>query len=175
MKLPFEFVILGALMKRPMHGYDIHRSLSSELSGLWHVGMSNMYGMLKNLETDGHVWSTMESGGNRPTKRVFMITEKGKRFFEEWISRPVHNIRNIRVEFMAKVYFFKELGLPGGRELVERQRAVCLGTLQSLDQLPSSRSEFSRLLFGFRICQIRSIISWLGECLDFLEKSSGND
>jgi len=174
MKLPFEYLILGVLMECPMHGYDIHRSLSSDLSGLWYVGMSSMYGMLKNLEADGHVGSTMENGGSRPAKRVFMITENGKRFFREWISRPVNNIRDMRVEFMAKVYFFKDLGLPGGRELVERQRAVCLSILQSIDHQASSGSEFSRLLSGFKTCQIRSIMSWLDECLEFLERSSDN-
>ena len=47
MKLPFEYAILGALMKRPMHGYDIHKRLSAGLGAVWFVGMSNMYAMLK--------------------------------------------------------------------------------------------------------------------------------
>lgn len=172
MKLPFEYVILGALMRRPMHGYDMYKYLSCDLSGLWYVGMSNMYGMLKRLESDGHVWSTMEADGNRPAKRVFAITEKGKGFFKDWISKPVSSIREMRVEFVAKLHFLKDLGLPGGEELVERQKAVCQGILESIDPAPAERSEFARLLFDFRSSQIRSILSWLDGCLGFLEKSS---
>lgn len=171
MKLPFEYAILGALMKRPMHGYEIHRFLSSALRGVWYVGMSNMYGMLKKLESDGHVWSTVENHGNRPAKRVFAITEMGKGSFKDWISKPVNNIRDMRVEFIAKLYFLKYLELSGGEELVDRQKAVCQRILASIDLSAAERSEFPRLLSDFRTCQIRSILSWLEECLDSLKKS----
>jgi len=174
MKLPFEYAILGALMKRPMHGYDIHKFLSSPLGAVWYVGMSNMYAMLKKLEADGHVWPTVEAHGNRPPKRVFAITEKGRGFFTEWLSKPVNNIRDMRVEFMAKLYFFKELRLSGGDELVERQKAACQRILDSIDPSNAEGSELARLLFDFRNRQIRSILSWLEECLGFLKRSEDN-
>lgn len=170
MKLRFEYAILGALMKRPMHGYDIHKFLSSALGVVWYVGMSNMYGMLKKLESDGYVRSAMETDGKRPPKRVFVISEKGKEFFTDWISGPVDSIRDLRVEFIAKLFFLKELRLPGGEELVVRQKAVCRDILESIDLQATERSGFTRLLFDFRSCQIRSILSWLEQCLGFLEK-----
>ncbi len=154
-----------------MHGYEIHRFLSSALRGVWYVGMSNMYGMLKRLESDGHVWSSMEAPGNRPARRVFGITERGKEFFRDWVSKPVSNIRDMRVEFMAKLYFLKGLGLSGGEELVEKQKTVCQRILESTDQSAAEGSEFTRLLSDFRGYQIRSILSWLEECYRFLEKS----
>jgi DNA-binding PadR family transcriptional regulator len=172
-KLPFDRAILGALMKRPMHGYDIHRFLSSALKGVWYVGMSNMYGMLKKLESDGYVRATIETTGNRPAKRVFLISDKGKGSFEEWISKPVSNIRDMRIEFITKLFFFKELGISGARELVEKQKTVCQGILETLGSPTPESSDFERLLFDFRGCQIRSIMSWLEVCSGFLETTSG--
>ena len=171
MKLPMEYAILGALMKRPMHGYDIHKFLSSALRGVWYVGMSNMYSMLKKLESEGHVLSTIETLENRPSRRVFAITETGEEFFKGWISQPVSNIRDMRVEFIAKLYFYKDLGLAGGEELVQRQKAVCQGILDSLDLRALEESDFARLLFSFKMRQIRSILSWVEECFDFLKTS----
>ena len=168
MKLPFEYAILGALMKGPMHGYDIHRFLLSPLGAVWRVGMSNTYALLKKLESEGHVSSTIETHGARPAKRVFTITQKGQGNFVEWISRPVGNIRDMRVEFMAKLYFVKELGLPGGEALIENQKAVCQGLLDSLDRPTQDGEPLLRLLFDFRACQIRSILSWLDACSGFL-------
>jgi DNA-binding PadR family transcriptional regulator len=173
MKLRFEYAILGALMKHPMHGYEIYRFLSSSLSGVWYVGMSNMYGTLKRLEADGHVTSAVETDGNRPAKRVFVTTENGREFFRDWISKPVQNIRDMRVEFITKLYFFRELGLSGGDELVERQKTVCREILDSLSPPAPGGSDFGRLLFDFRSCQIQSILSWLEACPGFLEESSG--
>ncbi len=156
-----------------MHGYDIHKFLSTALKGVWYVGMSNMYGILKSLEADGLVSSTLEAQGNRPPRRVFRITEKGERFFTDWISRPVNNIRDLRVEFIAKLYFFKDLKLSGGEKLVEGQKTVCQGLLDSADLSTRGRSEFTRLLSDFRSSQIKSIISWLEECVEFLRGPSG--
>ncbi len=174
MKFPSECAILGALMKRPMHGYDIHKFLSSGLKGVWYVGMSNTYGMLKKLESDGHVSSVIETQTNRPARRVFSITEKGRSLFEDWISKPVNNIRDLRVEFIAKLYFLKDLNLSEGERLVERQKAVCQRILESIHRPAAERSEFNRLLSDFRTCQIRSILSWLEGCLKFLEASGNN-
>lgn len=171
MALRSEYAILGALMKRPMHGYDIHKFLSSALGGVWYLGMSNMYGILRKLESDGYVSSTMETDGKRPPKRVFVISENGKGFFTDWILRPVSNIRDMRVEFIAKLFFLKALGLPGGEELVMRQKTVCRGMLESIGPAPTERWGFTRLLSDFRSCQIRSILSWLEQCLGFLEES----
>ena len=173
MKLPFEYAILGALMKRPMHGYDIHKGLSVGLGAVWFVGMSNMYAMLKKLEADGHVCSSMEVSGNRPPKRVFAITDKGKGLFKAWLKKPVSNIRDMRVEFIAKLYFFKELRLSGGEALVERQKAACQRILDSIDVSNREESEFARLLFDFKDRQVRSILCWLDECLGFLEIPQG--
>jgi DNA-binding PadR family transcriptional regulator len=169
-KLPFECAILGALMKHPMHGYDIYKFLSSALGGVWYVGMSNVYGILKKLESDGRVSSTVEADGNRPARKVFAITEKGEGFFEDWISNPVNNIRDLRVEFITKLYFLKDLKFQGGEELVKRQKTVCERVLKSIDTSAIQKSEFSRLLYDFRSCQVRSILSWLDECVEFLQR-----
>jgi len=157
-----------------MHGYDIHKFLSSGLNGVWYVGMSNMYGMLKKLESDGHVSSVIEAQANRPARRIFSVTEKGRNFFGDWISKPVNNIRDLRVEFIAKLYFFKDLNLSGGERLVERQKAVCRRILESTEGSAPEKSRFTGLLSDFRSCQIRSILSWLEECLEFLRDSSDN-
>jgi DNA-binding PadR family transcriptional regulator len=174
MKLPLEYAILGALMRGPMHGYEIYKFLSSGLRGVWSVGMSNMYGILKKLESEAHVHGTIESDGNRPAKRVFVITEKGRECFSEWISTPVRNIRDMRVEFMAKVYFLKTLGRSGGEELVSKQMAQCQKMLESMNRSTTKRSEFARLLHDFRTCQIRSMLLWLETCRDFLKNTEGH-
>jgi DNA-binding PadR family transcriptional regulator len=174
-KLHFEYAILGALMRGSMHGYDLHKLLSSSLGAVWHVGMSNMYGILKKLESEGHVRSTRHVQGNRPAKRVFIITEKGRRFFGDWISRPVASIRGMRVEFMAKLYFSKELGLSGGEKLIARQKEVCQDILASIEHPPIDDAAFAQLLVHFRGYQIQSILLWLDECLVFLKGSPGRD
>ena len=174
MKLPFEYAILGALMKRPMHGYDLHKFLSCGLGMVWHVGISNIYAMLKKLEADGHIRSTLKTQGNRPARRVFAITEDGEGVFKEWISKPVDSIRDMRVEFIVKLYFLRELGLAEGHALIGRQMAVCQRILKCVDGSAMTQSDLARLLFDFRTLQIRSILSWLEECEGFLRRPTEN-
>ena len=172
MRLPLEYAVLGALMKRPMHGYEVSRYLSSGLKGVWNTGISNIYGILKRLEADGHVRSRVETQGNRPARRVFSITRGGKEFFRNWVLEPVESIRDLRVEFMAKLYFVKDIGIPKGEELVEKQKGVCQTILDSLERPEEEGPQFNRLLFDFRSCQIQAILAWLERCRTFLGTSS---
>jgi len=174
-RIHFEYAILGALIERPMHGYDLYKSLSVDLGRLVYVGMSNMYAILKQLESEGHVASTPDTGGNRPPKKIFSVTDKGRRLFMDWISTPVESIRDMRVDFLTKLYFLKKLDIPGGRELVTRQKGVCHRILESIGSPETRESEFAGLLFDFRRSQIESILSWLDRCLGFVEAGTGEN
>jgi DNA-binding PadR family transcriptional regulator len=171
MRLPLEYAVLGILMQRPMHGYEVSRYLSSGLKGVWSAGISNIYGILKKLEADGHVLSRVETQGNRPARRVFSISERGKEYFRNWVSEPVESIRDLRVEFMAKLYFVKDLGIPKGDQLVEKQKDVCQAILDSLERPEDEGPQFNRLLFDFRRCQIQTILAWLDRCRGYLKMS----
>ncbi len=157
-----EFVLLGALMSGPVHGYEILRFLNADLGSAWHVSTSQLYALLKKLESRGIVTATVESQDTRPSKRVFSINAAGQKRFMEWLKKPIPYVRDLRTEFLAKLFFFQKLSLKGSQGLVQEQIRI----LERVrEQLISSRHEendaYKKLVFGFRIATLNGWLEWL--------------
>ena len=50
-----EMALLGQLYDSPGHGYDLHRTVVSDLGHVWHLSQSQAYAILKRLETQGDI------------------------------------------------------------------------------------------------------------------------
>jgi DNA-binding PadR family transcriptional regulator len=165
-RLPLEQALLGFLTQEPMHGYDLHRRARDELGLIWHMGISNVYGALKQLEQANLVESTLSSQDNRPARKVYRITRAGRKSFRDWAKQPIPSIRHLRVEFLAKLYFLHTLGLKGTEELIAAQEAICQERLEQIkqDTAGCEPQDFDRLVFDFRRRQIKAILGWLKTC-----------
>jgi PadR family transcriptional regulator AphA len=165
-RLPLEQALLGFLSQGPMHGYDLHRRAQDELGRIWHMGISNIYGALKHLEEANYVESTLTPQDGRPPRKVYRITRSGRKSFRDWVKQPVPNIRRLRVEFLAKLYFSHKLGLEGAEKLIAAQEAICQERITGIEQdlAECAPQDFSRLVFDFRHRQIEAIIDWLKVC-----------
>jgi PadR family transcriptional regulator AphA len=166
---PQEYVILGILMKQDRHGYEIHTLLSSKLGRAWYAGISQVYALLKRLEAAEKVDSSVEQQDNRPAKHVYSVTQKGRKTFLQWVHTPVDRMRDLRLEFLAKLFFIRELNLSGSDELIKRQMDVFQQQLQGITQQDKKcQEEFERLVLRFRIGQIEAVLAWLRECKGYL-------
>ena len=164
-RLPLEQALLGFLMQGPMHGYDLHENVENELSDVWYMGMSNVYGALKRLEQSGHVEFTLMPQDGRPSRKVYQITPIGKKSFLDWVRQPTSAVQAMRVEFLAKLYFFRVLDIDGAGDLITVQETVCRERVEQLKNAAQSPpDDFKRLVFDFRRCQIEAIIGWLLAC-----------
>jgi PadR family transcriptional regulator, regulatory protein AphA len=159
-----EYALLGALMAGPRHGYEILQSLETGLGPAWSVSTSQLYVLLKRLEKEGWVRSTFQPQETRPSKRVFSLTPSGETRFLEWLKGPTDHVRDLRIEFLAKLFFIKQLGLAGGASLVEAQMAILEQIQEGL--VAKGRSEtdaYRRLVYSFRISTLRAWLNWLKE------------
>jgi DNA-binding PadR family transcriptional regulator len=165
-RLALEQALLGLLMQGPMHGYDLHRRVEDDLGLVWYMGISNVYGALKRLEQGGQVESTVSPQEGRPPRKVYRITPAGEQSFLDWVRRPVPTMRDMRVEFPAKLYFFRVLGLEGIGELIAAQEAVCRERVEQLERSAAQCDphDFNRLVYDFRRRQIEAILDWLQVC-----------
>ena len=169
-----EFVLLGALMSGPMHGYEILRFLDADLGSAWRVGTSQLYALLKRLESSGVVTSTVESQDTRPSKRVFSLNTAGKEAFMDWLKRPSPYVRDLRTEFLTKLFFFGRLSLQGCPALVRDQIKILEKVRERLITLQDEEKDpYKRMVFGFRIATLNGWLAWLEkEAVPF---AKGND
>ena len=76
-------IIQDLLREKPMHGYEIIRTLEERTHGMWRPSAGSVYPTLQMLEEQGLVVSRETEG-----KKVYSLTEKGRQ--EGAGSRPVH-------------------------------------------------------------------------------------
>lgn len=154
-------------MTGPRHGYDLHREFSQELGRVWHLGRSKLYAQLKQLEGSGWVTVQTELQPNRPPRKVYHLTPAGRQVFLDWLRQPTPNLRRIRIEFLARIFFFQCLSLPGLDDLVTSQKTLLQSRIRSLDQRAAETDDrYWRLVLAFRKGQLEAVDHWLDCCLE---------
>jgi PadR family transcriptional regulator AphA len=160
-------VLLGLLMSEPRHGYELYQQLSRELGRVWRIGLSQLYAQLKQLEEADLVTSQTEPQPNRPPRKVYHLTSRGREVFLDWVQQPTPYLRHMRVEFLARLYFFRRLSLPGLEEAVAGQKAVCHAQVERFDRLAAETDDdYRQLVLEFRRGQLEAAIRWLDRCLE---------
>ena len=157
-----EYALLGALMTGPKHGYEIMQFLETAIGSTWYVGTSQLYLLLKKLEQDGLLGSSMETQDTRPPKRIFSLNPAGKKSFLDWLHSPTKHVRDLRIEFLAKLFFFDRLSLKGGAQLIKAQTQVLEQIRERIKQREEKEKDpFNRLVFGFKIATVEAWLGWL--------------
>ncbi|MBI4770790.1 MAG: PadR family transcriptional regulator [Chloroflexi bacterium] len=167
--LTIEHALLGFLRQRPMHGYEIRQQLANPNGPgmVWRLKQSNLYALLGRLEEAGYVEAALESQGARPPRRVFSLTPDGEQAFLSWVQSPVALPRQIRLEFLARLYFARQEGPQVAGRLVAQQRATCRRWLQGQQAAAAAVAPgrpFERLVHKFRSGQIEATLAWLEAC-----------
>lgn len=162
---PTAYAILGLLRERPMHGYEIaqHFKPEADLGQVVPADMSTIYTFLKDLQEHGFIRGERVSVGARPPRTVFSLTAEAEPVFFEWLRRPVARMREIRLDFLLKLYFAQQLGAAEARALVKAQLEACRNYLER--QKASSRAldpaSFESLVLESKLTAAESMLDWL--------------
>jgi DNA-binding PadR family transcriptional regulator len=163
---PTRFAFLGLLLDQPHHGYDLYQRFTDPagLGQVWHLGMSQMYADLKTLEARGWVSAALEHRDPHPARKVFTLTKAGRAAFKQWMATPSRGLREMRVEFIAKLYFAR---LEGHRDvsallaLQEKSLREELGKLQKEKALPHASDGYVSAVYAFRAGQTKAALTWV--------------
>jgi PadR family transcriptional regulator, regulatory protein AphA len=169
--LSLEYILLGFLNQEPIHGYDLYKKLG-EMNGIalvWRVKQSYLYALLDKLEKDGLVTSKTVPGESFLTRKEFKLTDMGKQNFHSWLTSPVKHGREMRQEFLAKLYFSQSAKRDLYQKLIQEQHQVCSEWLSNLkNDLSKQTNEqpYKQVILNYRISQTRAMINWLNDLLD---------
>lgn len=167
--LTLEHALLGFVYSRPMHGYQIQQRLhtTNELGLVWRLKTSQLYALLGKLEQKGYLAFTIEPQEARPPRKIFHLTPVGQTAFLNWVSAPVEQGRAIRLEFMAKLYFARQVSPETLATLIARQLAVSLIWQEKLlaqIETCGPADEYQSLVYRFRLGQVEATQTWLEAC-----------
>ena len=177
--MPAEHAILGLLEldvggadRGAGYGYDLARHFSEgqPLAEVLRLEPGMLYHHLKKLERVGWVTAAVTPRGARPPRRIHRITPSGRAELARWLAEPVAHTREIRLEFLVKLYFARQRDPALAARLVAEQRETCLrleaslaeqlAALDAADEADQAR-DFRRLVLELRLAQTRAAAAWL--------------
>jgi PadR family transcriptional regulator, regulatory protein AphA len=159
---PAEYLILGVLATGSLHGYDLYHYLEENLGRIWTLGRSQTYALLSRMEQAGLVAHYRQAQENRPDRKNFSLTSAGRKIFQTWVKAPVEHIRDLRLEFLAKIYFLEKDDRKSVKKLIEGQQEVCREKLSRMEERKrAAPTGLERLTYDFRLSQARAALEWL--------------
>jgi DNA-binding PadR family transcriptional regulator len=126
-------VFLSLLVDEPRHGYELKRNYDALVAPVWPpLNVGQAYVTLGRLERDGLVTHRTEAQTDRPDRKVYELTELGRKELEEWLSAP-SDPATVKSEVVLKLIAARAAGAPVTRSLVAEHRQRCLEALRRLD------------------------------------------
>ncbi len=105
-----EVCLLLLLYDEVGYGYGLIEQLAFFGFSEDELNVSTLYRTLRKMEKEGLVTSLWEEGGPGPKRRVYEITENGKKELEQWIQ--ILKTRKARIDKLIGRYesFIKQKG-----------------------------------------------------------------
>lgn len=134
--------------------------------------MSQLYSVLHRLVDQGWADVKIELQEGRPPRHTYSVTAKGRRAFWRWACMPVAHPRDLRVVFLAKVYFLRKLRPAAVGKLVDAQEAELGKALAALEERATIASDdvaVATAARAFRATHVKSALRWLNANRTLLE------
>lgn len=170
-----KYAILGLLSQHSMTGYELMQKFEESLSEFWSAKHSQIYPELKRLTDEGAVEYEVQIAGTVLEKKVYTLTENGRKDFAEWLKRDEPMQETPKDVFRLRLFFASELEPEVREKLIESQLAQHRDRLLQLKQnqkkfdgMPENHtSEFSDylILLG-AVMREETHCRWLETCLE---------
>jgi DNA-binding PadR family transcriptional regulator len=158
--------LLGLLAQEPRHGYELHAAFEAVVGGQanWDVKPGQVYTTLARLQEAGLVEEEAVGQDGGPEKRIFAITEQGRRELAEWMAQPVPS-EHQRDEFFLKLMLCITAGIADPRKLIYTQRSHLYRELHAITARRTAcdpRRQLAQiLLFDQVIMHLEANLRWL--------------
>ncbi len=152
-------------MEKPMHGYEVKQYLGERMGVFWMINYGSIYPTLKELEKQGCVACKMEP--SIPTRKVYSITEEGKKRFIELLKKRLEKEPHVRDEFTLHLFFLDYLSERESRSFLEAKKQ---GNKRILKTLVEKGKKLKQELPRYRYSALNRGIMHIKTELDWLEK-----
>jgi DNA-binding PadR family transcriptional regulator len=162
-----DYAIMGLLRERPRHGYELAEAFrpGGDLASVCGMPNNVLYAQIHRLERFRLIAGTPEPIGTTRLRTVLRLTPAGERAFLAWLDQPVGRMREVRQDFLIKLYFSRRIPSNDTAGLLDRQIEACEGYLAERvrERRAAPPGSFEELLGQMRVSGARATLDWLRE------------
>ncbi|GAA2884280.1 PadR family transcriptional regulator [Streptosporangium fragile] len=152
--------MLGLLVERPKHGYELKREHDRRLPGAKPIAYGQVYATLQRLQRDGfaEVAETVQEGG--PERTVYAITEKGLAELTRWLDEVEAPAPHVSSALLSRVVVATATNGAADRYLL-RQRAAHLARMRELTSERAAGSPAQALAADYALQHLDADLRWI--------------
>jgi DNA-binding PadR family transcriptional regulator len=140
-----EAIVLGLLVERPAHGYELKARLGPGLPRERRINDGILYPLLGRLERRGLATGAEERSGGR-SRRVYSATAAGEAAFDDWLIGDRDEGTEAGYELfvehpLVKLLFASRLGSARLGAKIDSLLAAARDRLAALDEVPETGDE----------------------------------
>jgi DNA-binding PadR family transcriptional regulator len=171
--------LMGLLAQEgPLHGYELKAAFEGDLLPTSSLNFGQVYGSLERLERDGLVAHVVVSQQERPDKKVFRLTDAGRRELEGWLAAPSAVPLDLRNETLLKLAIAARLEGARPAEVIAVERRAAFARLREVTEArvrARADHEPVQLVLVLELAALRleAFIRWLETCEEAFEIELG--
>lgn len=179
--------LLGLLNYGEMTGYELTKTFEDSLCFFWQAQMSQIYRELNAMEKSGWLVSRAVIQTDKPNKRVYSITEEGRKQLQDWLNEDLtENSFTTRNAFLMQLFFSAGKKKEDTLAMLKKARDGYLDTIKKSKEIEKSiafygeglRSEdpvYWEMTAQFGYAYYEMCCQWLDDCIRKLEKTAGQE
>lgn len=172
--LSVKHAILGLLAGRPLHGYELKGGFE-ELVPTTEINVGQVYTTLDRLSRDRLVTYEVVNQAERPDKKVYALTEEGRKELKEWLATPSTVDLNLRNETFLKLMLARRLRGADPLKVLAVERRASFERLHEVTQAKALAEQegtawHTSLLLDLAALRLEAFLKWLDRCEETLKK-----
>ncbi|RLC67787.1 MAG: hypothetical protein DRI48_01365 [Chloroflexi bacterium] len=169
----FRYFVLGLLAQQPMSGYDIKRFLESLDWLIGSPSFGSVYPALHALLEEKLVTVNAVQNEDKPPRKVYSITEAGRRALEEWIVQSMEPGGSLK-DFLMRLMLASNLSPTGLIGYLRQRRSQVADHCADLERVAGAQDEAiglgQRLAFDYGLAAATAELDWLDRTLESLTR-----
>ena len=173
--MSLKYAILGLLSEGPRHGYELKGLYDEALVPSAKLNFGQVYPTLDRLRRDGFVEQDVVSQDDRPDRKVYSITEHGRKQLRTWLDTPTTLNLDIRNETFLKLMLARRLKVAEPLEVLKVEKRACFARLHEVTQARARAKADGKplqttLLLDLAVLRLEAFMKWLENCDELLRE-----
>ncbi len=160
-----EFAVLGLIVEKPSHGYDLERVIDDRGMRNWtELAFSSIYYVLRKLEDRGLVVSATETRSSQKARKTYSATPLGRQEHREKTLHALAHPRPVYPSILLGLANWPAVDRVAAMAALSSRRMTIQAQMAELSAnagLQSPLPDFVEALFDYSLSQMRAEIDWL--------------
>lgn len=173
--MSLKYAILGLLSEGSRHGYELKGLYDEALVPSAKLNFGQVYPTLDRLRRDGCLEQDVVSQDDRPDRKVYSLTEHGRKQLQDWLDTPTELSLETRNETFLKLMLARRLTGIDPLQVLKVERRACFARLHEVTQARARAKEEGGplqtiLLLDLAVLRLEAFIKWLEDCDELLRE-----